>query len=124
MMEITTSQTTPVASESAVTPTKASAVEAENNPVNTITTPVIQDDTQSEPESLQDAVTQLNDHVQNLQRSLLFTVDEESGKDVVTVVDIETDEIIRQYPSEEVLVIARQIAANKEDVLNLFSEQA
>ena len=119
-MEGITSQTPPVALEAA-TPTKASAVVTEKKPVDVVSEPVVVKD---EPKSLQDAVAQINDHVQNLQRSLLFTVDEESGKDVVTVLDSETDEVIRQYPSEEVLVIARQLAANKEDVLNLFSGQA
>ncbi|NQY25775.1 MAG: flagellar protein FlaG [Piscirickettsiaceae bacterium] len=119
-LEGITSQTPPVALE-AVTPTRASAVVTENKPVDVVSEPVVVKD---EPKSLQDAVAQINDHVQNLQRSLLFTVDEESGKDVVTVLDSETDEVIRQYPSEEVLVIARQLAANKEDVLNLFSGQA
>jgi len=60
---------------------------------------------------LQEKVAQLNDHMQNLSRNLQFTVDEESGDSVVTVRDSETEEIIRQFPSEEVLNAKN--AANK-----------
>ncbi len=41
--------------------------------------------------------------MQNLNRSLQFTVDEESGDSIVTVRDAKTEEIIRQFPSEELL---------------------
>jgi flagellar protein FlaG len=74
-------------------------------------------------QNLQGAVSDINNYVQNLQRSLLFTVDEESGKDVVTVLDTETEEVIRQYPSEEVLVIARRLAEQGDEALNLFSSR-
>lgn len=76
------------------------------------------------PESLESAVKNINDYVQNIQRSLLFTVDEISGKDVVTVLDKETDEIIRQYPSEEVLEIARRLRQDKDEAISLFNSQA
>lgn len=75
-------------------------------------------------ESLESAVSNINDYVQNLQRSLQFTVDEISGKDIVTVLDKETDEIIRQYPSEEVLEIARRLSEEKDKAINLFNSQA
>lgn len=75
-------------------------------------------------ESLESAVKNINDYVQNLQRSLQFTVDEISGKDVVTVLDKETDEIIRQYPSEEVLEIARRLSEDKDKAISLFNSQA
>jgi flagellar protein FlaG len=67
------------------------------------------------------AVSQINDHVQSLQRNLLFTVDDVTGKDVVTVVDTETEQVIRQIPSEEVLEVARRITVSSEDAVQLFS---
>lgn len=73
---------------------------------------------------LDTAVTQINDHVQNLQRSLQFTVDEASGKDIVTVLDKETEEVIRQFPSEEVLEIARLLREDKDKAISLFNSQA
>jgi flagellar protein FlaG len=54
-------------------------------------------------DALQDKVTQLNQHMQNLNRSLQFSVDDVSGDTVVKVVDSETKEVVRQIPSQEVL---------------------
>jgi flagellar protein FlaG len=124
-MEITNSQTTPATLDGANIPTKVSAVVPSNSsvaPVNTATIDSTQSVSQDDSaQNLQGAVSQINDYVQNLQRSLLFTVDEASGKDVVTVLDSETEEVIRQYPSEEVLAIARRLAEQKDEQLNLFS---
>ena len=125
-MEITTNQVNPVALEGRV-PTKASSVEAElveKAAVEAnVTTEETQPQAQDATESLQSAVAEINDHMQNLERSLQFTIDDGSGKEVVTVLDKNTKEVIRQFPSEEVLVIARQIAEQKEDVVSLFSSQ-
>ena len=125
-MEITTNQVNPVALEGRV-PTKASSVEAElveKAAVEAnVTTEETQPQAQDATESLQSAVAEINDHMQNLERSLQFTIDDGSGKEVVTVLDKNTKEVIRQFPSEEVLVIARQIAEQKDDVVSLFSSQ-
>lgn len=129
-MEITNNQVNPVALEGHA-PTKASSVVAGGNvaadkvatvvPAETALT--VKRDEVSSRESLQTAVAQLNDYMQNVERSLQFTIDEGSGKDVVTVLDKKTEEIIRQFPSEEVLVIARQIAEQRDGVVSLFSSQ-
>jgi flagellar protein FlaG len=78
-------------------------------------------ETSNQAGNLQAAVSQINDHVQNLQRDLVFTVDDVTGKEVVTVIDRQSEEIIRQIPSEEALVLARRLAENKEDGVQLFS---
>lgn len=62
-----------------------------------------------DPKALQSALSKMTAHVQNLQRALQFSVDEESGETVVKVVDAETKEVIRQIPSEEVLAIANRL---------------
>jgi flagellar protein FlaG len=82
--------------------------------------------TKEKPEEvLATAVSDINDYIQNVQRSLQFTVDEASGKDVVTVLDKETEEIIRQFPSDEVLAIARQLAEQTgDDLIHLFNSKA
>jgi len=74
--------------------------------------------------SLQSAVTKMNEHVQSLQRNLQFSVDDESGLSVVTVMDRETEEVIRQIPSEEMLALARRFAADSDEGAILFSSQA
>lgn len=58
---------------------------------------------QERTDALRDKVAELNDYMQNLNRSLQFSVDEESGDTVIKVVDAETEELVRQIPSEAIL---------------------
>lgn len=60
-------------------------------------------------EPIEVTVEKLNVQVESLQRNILFSVDKELGRTVITVTDKETDEVIRRIPSEEVLAIARHI---------------
>ena len=55
------------------------------------------------------AVRHLSDYVQTLRRDLQFSVDQDSGRSIVRVVDSETGELIRQIPAEEVLAVARAL---------------
>ena len=71
---------------------------------------------------LLDTVAQLNDHMQALKRELQFSIDDESGKVVVKVIDSESDEVIKQIPSEELLAIARYLT--EEDQGGLVRELA
>jgi flagellar protein FlaG len=75
-----------------------------------------------EPQELQSAVSKLNDYVQNVQRTLSFSVEEDTGTTVVQVYDSETDELIRQIPAEETIKLAASI---EEQTASLFlKEQA
>lgn len=56
------------------------------------------------------AVAAVKDRIQTNASNLEFRIDDESGETVVRVKDAETNEVIRQYPSEEVLAIARNLA--------------
>jgi flagellar protein FlaG len=58
---------------------------------------------------LERTVEGLNESVQSHHRSLRFSVDEDSGRTVIRVVDPTTDEVIRQIPPEEVLDLARHL---------------
>ena len=63
-----------------------------------------------EKEELNNAVTKLNDFMQNSpQRNLSFSVDESSKELVVVVTDKLTDEVIKQMPTKEALAVAKQI---------------
>jgi len=64
-----------------------------------------------DPGELERAVRSIERHVQNLQRRLQFSVDEASGRTVVTVIDRETDEVIRRIPSQEMLALAGRLDA-------------
>ena len=75
-----------------------------------------------EPSELNEAVAQLNDYVQSIQRSLSFSVEESSGQTVIQVYDSETQELIRQIPSEEALELAEAIHERQQSLL--FKGQA
>ena len=60
-------------------------------------------------EDLGEAVTQLNDFVQNVQRDLQFEVDNEAGQTIVKVVDQQTQEVIRQIPDEVAMRLAENL---------------
>ena len=59
------------------------------------------------PEELTAAVNQLNGYLEATHHGLRFSIDDDSGRTVVRVVDTVTDEVIRQIPSEEMLVLIR-----------------
>jgi len=66
-------------------------------------------------QALDNAVKQLNSYVQSINRNLEFNIDNDSGKTVVKVIDVETDELIRQIPNEEALNIAKQLDTGLDD---------
>jgi flagellar protein FlaG len=53
-------------------------------------------------EEVANIVVELNSLAQNLQRSLMFSVDEKSGETFVKVLDKETEETIREIPSQAI----------------------
>lgn len=55
------------------------------------------------------ATESINKLVQQFDRNLQFTVDEDTGVNVVRVVDTSTKEVIRQMPTEEMLAIAKAL---------------
>lgn len=63
-------------------------------------------DGSKQAKKVEQAVNQVNEYVQKLSRDLHFTVDEDSGRTVIKVLDSETKEVIRQIPPEELLRIA------------------
>ncbi|MEZ7278080.1 flagellar protein FlaG [Pseudoalteromonas sp. 68 DY56-GL68] len=61
-------------------------------------------------EQLEKMAQQLQDFMGEMNRSLQFQVDEESGRDVIKVVDKNSGELIKQYPSEEVLSLVAKLS--------------
>lgn len=59
---------------------------------------------------LEVTVSDISEFVQNIQRSIQFSVSETSGRTIIKVYDAETDELIREIPSEEMQRIAEVIA--------------
>ena len=53
----------------------------------------------------------MNEFISSINKGVAFKVDEESGRDVVTIYEATTGDIIRQIPDEEMLEILRRLAA-------------
>lgn len=66
-----------------------------------------------------EAVSNLNDYVQSVQRDLEFEVDRDLGQTIVRVIDRETGEVIRQIPDEIALKLAEKL--QQDEPLTLFS---
>ena len=71
---------------------------------------------QVDSHQLRVAVEDIEKNVRYVQRSLQFSVDQRSGRTVITVVDKATNEVIRQIPPDEIHAIAERI----ENIAGLF----
>jgi len=73
---------------------------------------------------LEQAVSDINDYVQTVNRDLLFRVDEALplGRSIVTVIDADTKETIREFPSEEALALAHQLRDQAEESVDTSLE--
>ena len=60
-------------------------------------------------DALLHAGNELRAAIAPVEQNLLFSIDEDTERTVVKVVDAATDEVIRQIPSEEVLAIAKAL---------------
>lgn len=76
---------------------KVKAVEA------TAPAPVIDD------AALSKAVKMLNDHVAPALQSIEFSLDQETNRTIVKVVDTATQKVLRQIPNEEVIAISKTL---------------
>lgn len=100
-------------SGSAVTatqPTVSQSVGSKNG-TEAISNVPVTDSAQQEmtAEEMQAVVDKLNEFMHNGQRNLNFSVDSETDATVVKVMDSETQEVIRQFPSEEALKLAKHL---------------
>lgn len=73
--------------------------------------PSVQQAATQQPSSgqLQNAVDGINLAMRQANQNLEFSVDTSTNKPVVKMVDTQTGDLIRQFPSEETLAIARSI---------------
>ena len=68
---------------------------------------------------IREAISEINEFVQSVQRDLSFNMDESSGRTVIRVIDRDSGDLIRQIPSEEVLAIASQIRGVRESAMEV-----
>ena len=58
---------------------------------------------------LKETVSRLNEHLQRSGRNLLFSVDDEIDRTVITVKNSQTGQVVRQIPDESLLRVAHSI---------------
>jgi flagellar protein FlaG len=64
-------------------------------------------------ENIQEAIDRLNQQLKANGRDLSFQMDEEINRPIITVRNIETGEVVRQIPSEEIVRMAHSIEEGK-----------
>jgi flagellar protein FlaG len=68
--------------------------------------------------NLQEAVTRLNEQMQSKGRDLNFSLDERIDRTIITVKNLQTGEVVRQIPTEEVVRMAHSIEDMKGVLFN------
>jgi len=63
-------------------------------------------------DTIEAAVKKLNDFVASNKRNINFTIDDDTGRTVVKLMDSENN-VLRQIPSEEVLRVLKSLEKNK-----------
>jgi len=63
-------------------------------------------------ESIQEAVNKLQDYVDKYDRDLKFSIDDDTGRTVVRLLDADSN-IVKQYPSEDILSLISNLEQNK-----------
>lgn len=112
----------PISAASGVTPTPAVStapkpstaqqepVASNSKPVETVTQQAVQAaKPKTTAEEVKDSVAKINKNIQMAATGLEFSVDEDTGINLVKVVDTQTKEVIRQIPSEEAIHIAKAL---------------
>ena len=79
---------------------------------NEVAPKLVQESKQANVAEVKRAASQVNDFVKQIDRNLEFSVDESSGRVIITVREPETGKIVRQIPPEELLVIAKLVSEN------------
>jgi flagellar protein FlaG len=69
---------------------------------------------EAKPERIKSAVASISEYVQSINRELQFTIDEDTERTVVKVIDGLSGELIRQIPDEVFLELARRLNENGE----------
>lgn len=106
--------TSPVLSQHALAP-RVPAAASHSSPTSTSTPAPAATPT---PEEVREVVRELEKNLKDSHTDLRFSVDNTTGKTIVSVVDSETKEVIRQIPAEEIMQMARFVERMKGVLFN------
>lgn len=68
-----------------------------------------QQNTKVDNATLEEAIKKINAFISPTSSSVQFSVDQDSNRTVVKVVDMETKKVIRQFPDEDVLAMSKAL---------------
>lgn len=60
-------------------------------------------------DALDKAVSDINKFLKPINSSIEFSIDQESGRTLVKVIDTDTKDVLRQFPSKEALAISQEL---------------
>ncbi|MBA6354503.1 flagellar protein FlaG [Colwellia sp. BRX8-3] len=69
-------------------------------------------------EQLEKVAQNLQDFVGEMNKGLEFSVDKDSGRDVIKVIDKKSGNLIKQYPTEEVLDLVAKLSEATGNFIN------
>lgn len=72
----------------------------------------------SKEQSLEEAVSLVQDYLDKNQRGVNFSLDDSTEKTVIKVMDTKNQELVKQFPSEELLRIANKIKELEQELSN------
>lgn len=97
----------------------ATASSAERNPAshgvveprgdNSFRSEVANEDVSLTVQEIEQTVESLNDAMEMLRRGLNFRIDDDNGRTVIKVIDKETEGVIKQIPSEDVIKLVNHM---------------
>jgi flagellar protein FlaG len=64
---------------------------------------------EAQKKELKGSVDSINEFLKTFSNNIEFSIDEDSGRTVVKLVDNETNTVLRQYPTKEALALAKDI---------------
>ncbi|MBO9489065.1 flagellar protein FlaG [Endozoicomonas sp. G2_1] len=73
---------------------------------------------EEQAELLNSAIETVSSFIEPQIRNVNFTQDDSTGQRVIRVFDAESDELIKQFPSEEILELAERIRGLQEEIVD------
>jgi flagellar protein FlaG len=95
------------------------AAEAAPAPVESPAPANLPEESQALFDALKAAAEQIESYLRSTGRELKFSVDEPTGRTVVTVRDSQNGEVIRQIPNEEALRLARSLGSQPNALIDI-----
>ncbi|WP_299807202.1 flagellar protein FlaG [uncultured Shewanella sp.] len=89
---------------------KSAGLGQQNQSNDALNNALVNEESETQQEMLHGVVNELTDMMSLMRKGLAFKVDEYSGQSVVSVMDVDSGDVIRQIPNEEALELAQKLA--------------